>query len=189
MTATVLKSYFHETELKIISYRNFKIFSTDKFRFSSHPQSDHRNNLNVTLASFLEHCTKVLDIAARKIQKYIRDNNGPFMNKDRKDIMKKTRLRNKYLKNQCAATTKAYNYKRYLCVSIVKKAKWDYYNKRDHKKLTHNKNFWKTGKPFFTDKGINNEKMLLIEEGEITSDNKKILENLTNFFCGYCKKI
>ena len=31
--------------------------------------------------------------------------------------------------------------------------------------------------------------MLLIEEGEIISDNKNILENLNNFFCGYYKKI
>ena len=124
MTATVLKSNFHKAELKIISYRNFKNFSTDKFRFSSHPQGDHRDNVNVTLASFLEHCTKVLDIAAQKLQKYIRGKNGPFVNMEiRKDITKKAKLRNKYLKNQCAATTKTCIYKWYLCVSLVEKAK------------------------------------------------------------------
>ena len=118
MPATVLKSNFHSAELKIITYRNFKNFSTDKFRFSSHPQSDHGDNLNVTLASFLERCTKVLDLTAQKTQKYIRGNNGPFMNMEiRKKITKRTKLRNKYLKNQRAEITKTCIYKRYLCVS------------------------------------------------------------------------
>ena len=31
-------------------------------------------------------------------------------------------------------------------VSVERRAKWDYYNKLDHKTLTDNKTFWKTVK-------------------------------------------
>ena len=103
------------------------------------------------------------------------------MNKEiRKAIMRRTGLRNKYLQNQCAATRKAYISWRSLYFSIVRKAKLDYYNKLDHKKLTNNKTFSKIVKPFFTDKTINNEKVLLMKQGEIISVDKKILEKPKN---------
>ena len=96
--------------------------------------------------------------------------------------MKRTRLRCKCPKNKCAATKKTYISQRKLCVSIVKKAKWDYFNKLDHKKLNDNKTFWKTVKPLLTDKGSNNEKILLIEESETFSNDKKISKKLNNLF-------
>ena len=44
-------------------------------------------------------CKEALDKLAPLKQKYIRASNGPFMNKDiTKAIMKRTRLRNNYLK-------------------------------------------------------------------------------------------
>ena len=122
-----------------------------------------------SFASSLENCKKALDKTPPKKKKYARAKDGSFMNKEiRKAIMKRTRLRNKYFKSQCVTT----NSQRNLCVSIVRKAKWDYYNKLDHKELADNKNFWKTVKPFFTDKGVNNEKMLLFEEVWTISGNK-----------------
>ena len=95
----------------------------------------------------------------------------------RKATIKKTRLKNKYLKNQGAATRKAFISQKNLCVFLVRKAKWDYHNELDHKKLT-DKTFWKTVKPVFTDRRFNNEKILLTEEV------KTITEKLNNFFTG-----
>ena len=86
----------------------------------------------------------------------------------KKAIMRSTRLRNNCFKNQCASTRKVCISQRTLCVSIVTKAKKNYCNELDHKKLTI-----KTGKPFFTEKEVNYEKLLLIEEEETTSDNNK----------------
>ena len=48
-----------------------------------------------------------------------------------------------------------------LCVSLVGKAKLDYHNKRNHKKVSDNKTFWKFVNPFFTDKGVSHNKILL----------------------------
>ena len=88
-------------------------------------------------------CRKALDKVVPLKQKYIRVNNGLFMNKNiTKAIMKQTRLRNNYLKNRCDANRKAYNAQRNLCVSLVREAKLDHYNKLDHKKVSDNRTFW-----------------------------------------------
>ena len=125
----------------------------------------------------------MLDKTALKKQKYIRANNGPIVYKEiRKAIMERTRLRNKYLKNQYAATKNAYISQKNSSVPVVRKAQWDYCDKLDHKKLTDDETFWKTVKPFFTDKWINNKKILFIEEGQTTANNKRISKKLNNFF-------
>ena len=43
-------------------------------------------------------------------------------------------------------------------------------------------------KPLLSDKVINHEKILLTEEGETISDDKKIPEKLNNIFADCCKK-
>ena len=48
--------------------------------------------------------------------------------------------------------------------------------------MSDSKTFWKTIKPFFTDKGVNHDRILLVEENETISDNDEISEKLTNFF-------
>ena len=112
------------------------------------------------------------------------------MNKDiTKAIMKRTRLKNNYLKNWCDANRKAHNAQRNLCVTLVRKAKLDYYNKLNHKKVSDNKTFWKTVKPFFVDKGVNHDRILLVEENETISNNYEISEKLNNFFADIVKNL
>ena len=77
-----------------------------------------------------------------------------------KAIMKRTRLRKNYLKNRCDANRKAYNVQRNLCISLVRKAKLDYYNKLNHENVSDNKTLWKTVKIFFMDKGVNHDRIL-----------------------------
>ena len=73
---------------------------------------------------------------------------------------------------------KAYNAQKNLCVSLIRKAKLDYFNKLNHKKVFDNEAFWKTVKPFFMDKGVNHDRILLVEETETISDNSEIPEKL-----------
>ena len=80
---------------------------------------------------------------------------------------------------------KANNAQRNLCVSLVRKAKWDYYNKLNHKELSGNKTFSKTVKPFFADKEVNHDGILLVEEIEAISDNDEI----NNFFADIVKNL
>ena len=51
-------------------------------------------------------------------------NNSPFIKKTiLKAIMKRTRLKNKFIKYRCERNKRAYNAQRNLCVSLVRKAK------------------------------------------------------------------
>ena len=45
-----------------------------------------------------------------------------------------------------------------------------------------NETFWKTIKSYFTDKGINHDKITLVDNEETVSDNEEISETLNNFF-------
>ena len=80
---------------------------------------------------------------------------------------------------------KANNAQRNLCVSLVRKAKLDYYNKLNHKEVSDNKTFSKTVNPFFMDKGVNHNGILLVEEIEAISDNDEI----NNFFADIVKNL
>ena len=58
--------------------------------------------------------------------------------------MKRTRLRNRFLKSMPDSNRVTYNTHRNYCISLVKKAKKSYYSNLDHKKIVANKTFWKT---------------------------------------------
>ena len=82
--------------------------------------------------------------------------------------MKRTRLKNKFIKYRCERNKRTYNEQRNLCVSLVRKAKKEYFDNLDLRNVTDNKKFWKTVKPLFTDKGMNHDKIILVEDDEIT---------------------
>ena len=42
------------------------------------------------------------------------------------------------------------------------------------KDLSDNRNFWKTIKPYFSNKGLNSNKLLLKEKGKLVSDEKEL---------------
>ena len=66
--------------------------------------------------------------------------------------MKRTRMRNKFLRERTETNRRAYNIQRNYCVSLIQKTKRDYYSNLNQEQVTDNKIFWKTVKPFFTDK-------------------------------------
>ena len=99
-----------------------------------------------------------------------------------KTVTTRARLRNNFFKNTYEANKRAYNAQRNLCVSLVRKAKKEYFNTLDHKKITDNKTFWKTKTPCFTDKRINKESIILVENGKTLSNSQKISETLNTFF-------
>ena len=68
-----------------------------------------------------------------------------------------------------------------MCFSS-KKGKKRIFENLDLRNVTDNKKFWKTIKPFFTDKVMNRDKIILVEDDEIISENEQISESLNNFF-------
>ena len=94
-----------------------------------------------------------LDRYAPCKQKYTRGNHLPFMNKTiSKEIMKRTRFRNQFLKNRTDENKSRYTKQRNYCILLLTKTKTQYYSNLDEKNVTDNKAFWKTVKPFFQTK-------------------------------------
>ena len=63
----------------------------------------------------------------------------------------------------------------------IKKHKESYYHSLNEKDVSNNKNFWKTVKPFLSDKIVSKEQILLVENKEIISEDSKIDYFFSNF--------
>ena len=99
-----------------------------------------------------------------------------------KEIMKRTRLRNKFLKNRNDYNKREFSKQRNYCVPYVRKSKKLYYSNLDEKKVTDNKTFWKTIKPFLSNKIMSREKVTLIEEDEIVESDINTAQILNTSF-------
>ena len=92
---------------------------------------------NIEYQHFLNIFTDIFNKHAPMKQKYLRGNQGRLMTKDlHKAIMKRSRLRNKFLRDRADISREEYKKQRNLCVS--------HFPNLDAKSVTDNKTFWKT---------------------------------------------
>ena len=96
--------------------------------------------------------------------------------------MKRSELESKYVKNKTNENLKSYKKQRNFCSKLYKKERKKYYEMLDLKNVTDNKEFWKTVKPFLSDKVTTFPKIFLVEKGEIISDESKVANSFSNFF-------
>ena len=185
MTVTIRKASFQRLQPRIINYRDYRHFQNDVFRDELLSEL-----LDVSIveneedfSNFLDICKKNVNYHAPCKQKHSRGNHLPFMNKTlSKEIMKRTRFRNKFLKNKNDYNKREFSNKRSYCVSLVTKSKKLYYSNLDEKNVTDNKTFRKTIKPFLSDKIVSREKITLIEEDEIVGSDGNTAQILSTFF-------
>ena len=122
----------------------------------------------------------VLNIFNKKVpnkKRFIRANEAPSMNKTlKKAIMKRSRLRNTFLKNRTEENKRNYNKERNFCVNLLRKEKKNFFEKIDVNKVTDNKTIWKTVKPLFSNKTVISDKITLVKDNEIVSDNKEVAD-------------
>ena len=75
-------------------------------------------------------------------QKYLRANQGRFMTKNLlKAIMKRSRLRNKFLSDRTEISRKEYKKQRNFCVNLLKRAKKEHFANLDINSISDKKNF------------------------------------------------
>ena len=75
-------------------------------------------------------------------KKIVRANQSPFMNKKlRKEIMKRSRLRNKFLNTNSDIDRKTYNRQRNYVVSLLRNEKNNFCSNLDTKAVTNNRAF------------------------------------------------
>ena len=106
-----------------------------------------------------------------------------------KNIMKRPRLRNKYLNNNNEENRKLYAQQRNYCVSLLRKTEKVYYENLDERKVSDNKLFWKTVKPSLSKKFNARERISLIENGEIVKTEKETAEVFNSFFGNIVKNL
>ena len=79
-------------------------------------------------------------------QRYVRANQAPFINKTiNKEIMKRSKLGNKFLNTKSDIDRKAYDKQR---VSLITREKKNFFSNISTHDITDNKTFWKTAKTF-----------------------------------------
>ena len=105
------------------------------------------------------------------------------MNKTlRKAIANRSRLENRYYHNKTDESKRAYKKQKNYCSRLYKKERKRYYMNLDTKYVTDNKMFWKTMKPFFSDKGLGKSNIILIKDEKIISDDLDVANTLNTYF-------
>ena len=181
MVVSVLKSKVPKGKPKEIFYRNYKNFDNSNFKAELRSEielnqiSDYNNFENVFL--------RVLEKHAPLKKKLVRANEAPYITKTlRKAIMRRSQLENKYRKQRTRENKTLYKKQKNVCSRLYKKERAKYYANLDIKKITDNKTFWKTIKPFLSNKSTNSGKILLSENETILTDEETISETFNDFF-------
>ena len=115
----------------------------------------------------------------------------PFMNNEiSKKIMIRTRLRNRFLKNRGNQNRNLFRKQRNLCVSLLRKSQKDYFSKLNEKQVTDNKRFWKTVKPFLSNKVQSSERIDLTDENDsLVTNCGNVAKELNSFFSSVVKNL
>ena len=185
MIVTVMKTTFRKLPPKVIYYRDFRNFDNKNYRQAVLAAS--RNCIGQSSDGNCDHffsiCSELLDWYAPRKKKFIRGNQARFWNRElSKEAMKRTRLRNKFLKYKTIEYQEEYNKQRNYCVSLLRKTKRSYYENLNERNVTDTKNFWKTVKPYLSNKNISNSKITLVENDTILTEDKKVAKELNDFF-------
>ena len=178
----MLKSTFVKLPPKRLLYRSYKRFNRNYFLYDLEYSLKEFNTTEykeyeATFAS-------VLDRHAPLKTKILRGNNRPHVSKHlRKEIMKRSRLKNIATRSQKPEDWSNYRIQRNLVVNINKKAKKTLFDSVDINSSQGSKAFWKTCKPFFSNKGsIVEERILLVENETIVSDDGELSTIFNKYF-------
>ena len=113
---------------------------------------------NADLSEFTDIFLLIFDKHAPKTRKFIQANNSNIITKNiKKAIMKRSKLRNKYLSEKTNEAKSLYNKQRNHCVRILRKNKGDYFENLDNNIVSDKRSFWRTLSPLFSEKSFHKE--------------------------------
>ena len=190
MIITVLKVFFPKQKHETVFYRNYKNFENSHFRDKIENELLKHDKNNIELDIFHNFLLSALNECAPFKQKHISASNGGFVTKElRKEIMKRTRLRNNFLKKKDDFSKALYNKQRNICVSLVRKSKREYYENLDVECVQDNKNFWKKASSLLSNKIKSKEKIAVVENAEIVTEDSKLVKIFNDFFSTVVDKL
>ena len=139
---------------------------------------------------FFKFYHEVLNKHVPRKKNFIRGNNKPFMNKAlSKAIMQGTRHGNKFLKNPTNQSMFNYTKQRNFCLSLLRKEKKEHFSNLNEKDITDKRKFCYTVKPFFSNKTKSREKIILVNNERITSDEVEVANTLYDFISNIIKNL
>ena len=156
MIYNFLKTKFEKFEPKKLIYRNFKQSYSEQFKL------DICNSMYAvrTHAAFQNNFVSILNKHAPKKTKILRGNQKPHFNKNlRKQIMIRSRLKNKSNKSKNPIYIAKFKRQRNLVTNLNKQAKLQYYEKLSVD--CNSKPFWKVCKPYFSNKNSNIQESIM----------------------------
>ena len=179
MVLTVLRNKFVKQKPKEIEYRCYRNIDRGVLQQELKTSLGEVSNLEEFNDIFL----KVLNKHAPIKRKTIRINQAPYMTKNlRKAIMRRSALKTKFYKDRNPISERNFKKQKNFCSKLYKKERKKFYNNLDMTNYTDNKTFWRTVKPFLSDKGNLSKKINLKEGEEIVSDEGKVAEILKTYF-------
>ena len=154
LVLTVLMTTVPRGKPKEITYRDYKQFDPSKFK---------KELKNVLTKENIDSCTKfdeqflkVLNIHAPLKRKLWRANHAPYIYISktlRKAIMRRSYLEKVYFKKRTDLSLKAYKKQKNYCNRLYKKERKNFFSSLNPSFVKDNNLFWKTVKPFFSNKG------------------------------------
>ena len=173
LISTTMKSGSFKGPPKKKIYRYYKNFDIANFSCTLKGNLEKVND--TSYKSFESIFLNALNIYAPLKTKMLRFNNSAFMTKNlRKEIMKRSKLKNNFNKNRNHENWCKYKTQRNYCVNLLRKSKKQYFSNINISDVTDSKSFWKSVKPDFSNKGLNSNKITLVE-------NDAIITNDSNF--------
>ena len=190
LSVTVMKSYIPKQQPKIIKYRKYKGFNETKFRSELTNILDLNIHESRNIEFFKNIFLKVLNKHAPIKTKYLRANHSPFVTKElSKAIMLRSKLRNQYLKCKSEEARARFKIQRNLCVTLLRKAKRDYYENLELGKVNDSKKFWNTVKPVFRNKVTTRNNITLIENEKVVTSEIELAKIFNKYFVDIVPKL
>ena len=93
--------------------------------------------------------------------------------------MLRSRLKNNLNRQRSDENWDNYKKERNFSVKLLRQTKEKYFSDIKVKSISDNKRFWKTIKPFFSNKGLNTKNMMLVEDNKIVHE-EEIIANIMN---------
>ena len=125
-----MKVFYKKQKPYIVTDRNYKHFSDEAFMLdvkNSIIQVTSEDN-DLEFDRFKTALDEAIQRHAPIKKRYVRANQVPFINKKiNKEIMKRSRLKNKFLSTKSDIDRKAYNRQRNLCVSLITSEKKNFF--------------------------------------------------------------
>ena len=181
LVLTVLKTTFSKNKPKELFYRDYKKFNFSDFNdelktiFSRNTVGSCHQSDQIFL--------NVLDKHAPMKRKLLRANHSSYISKPlQKAIMRRSHLEKVYSKNKSEKSFKAYKKVKIFCSRLYKKERKRFFNNLNPSFVTDNKLFWKTIKPFFSNKGNYGSQIKLVQKDEVLQDYDLIAKELNKFF-------